>query len=311
MKIVITGGLGFIGQNFADYARRQNPDIELIAVDWFTEAAEEETSLFDQVHIADFADDSSLALMKGADVVMHLAAHTTVQESIQDPLRTFENNVVKTQKVLEFLRLNSLETKFIFASTGGAIIGEYDGAINEEIAAKPLSPYGASKLMVEGLLSAYLGSYGLRSASMRFSNVYGPKSFRKGSVVAAYCKMYFRDGRLQVNGDGKQTRDYIYVDDISAAIWGVIQNDANGVFQLGTGIPTSILEIVDIFEKLDPEKQVEIFHADALPGEVRHNKADISRIRDTVGFDPEFSVGDGIKETVDWFKSRHNQLFEK
>ena len=309
MKIVITGGLGFIGQNFADYARHQNPNLELIALDWFPDATEEETSLFDHVHVADFADESSLELMKGADVVMHLAAHTTVQESIINPLRTFENNVVKTQKILEFLRLNSQKTKFIFASTGGAIVGDYDGAINEEIVAKPLSPYGASKLMIEGLLSAYLGSYGLPYASMRFSNVYGPRSFRKGSVVAAYCKMYFNDGRLQVNGDGQQTRDYIYVDDISSAIWGIIQSDTNGVFQLGTGIPTSILEIVDIFKNLRRDKNVEIVHSKALPGEVRHNKADISKISKAIGFAPQFSVQDGISQTVDWFKSRHNTLF--
>jgi len=288
MRVLVTGGLGFIGQNLAIHLRRVEKDVKLV---------------FDEVHISCFADDTVMDLYRDADVVVHLAAYTTVQESIVDPLRSFDNNVVKTQKLLEFLRLNAPNTKVVFASTGGAIIGDYDGAINESIAANPLSPYGANKLAVEGLLSAYRGSYGLSSASMRFSNVYGPNSWRKSSVISAFCKMYLQDGKLQINGDGLQTRDYIYVDDISDAITRVIQQDGQGIFQLGTGIGTSIIEIADIFLSLDPGRKTELVHVDALPGEVRHNRADISRIRNELGFDPGYSVEHGIRETIEWFKN--------
>jgi UDP-glucose 4-epimerase len=227
-----------------------------------------------------------------------------VQESIQNPLRSFDNNVVKTHKLLEFLRINSPNTKLVFASTGGAIIGEYEGAINEQIAANPLSPYGANKLAVEGLLSAYNGSYGLNSASMRFSNVYGPGSQRKSSVISTFCKMYIQDGSLQINGDGLQTRDYIYVDDISDAITRVIQQDGQGIFQLGTGIGTTILEIIDIFVSYDPMRKIELKYVEGLSGEVRHNKADISRITNELGFKPVFSLERGIRETLDWFQNK-------
>lgn len=303
MRVLVTGGLGFIGQNLAIHLRRVEKDVKLVAIDWFKEASESEKALFDDVHISCFADDKVMELYRDADVVVHLAAYTTVQESIVDPLRSFDNNVVKTQKLLEFLRLNAPDTKVVFASTGGAIIGDYDGAINEDIAANPLSPYGANKLAVEGLLSAYRGSYGLSSASMRFSNVYGPNSWRKGSVISAFCKMYLQDGKLRINGDGLQTRDYIYVDDISDAITRVIQQDGQGVFQLGTGIGTSILEIADIFLSLDSARKIKLVHVDALPGEVRHNKADISRIRNQLGFNPTYSVERGIRETVEWFEN--------
>ena len=301
MRVLVTGGLGFIGQNLAIHLRRVEKDVKLVALDWFEGASDAEKALFDEVHISCFADDKVMDLYRDADVVVHLAAYTTVQESIVDPLRSFDNNVVKTQKLLEFLRLNAPNTKVVFASTGGAIIGDYDGAINESIAANPLSPYGANKLAVEGLLSAYRGSYGLSSASMRFSNVYGPNSWRKSSVISAFCKMYLQDGKLQINGDGLQTRDYIYVDDISDAITRVIQQDGQGIFQLGTGIGTSILEIADIFLSLDPARKIELVHVDALPGEVRHNKADISRIRNELGFNPTYSVERGIRETIEWF----------
>lgn len=302
MRVLITGGLGFIGQNLATYLRRLDKETTLVALDWFSGATKAEKALFDEVHIRCFADDAVMELYRNADVVVHLAAYTTVQESIAEPLRSFENNVVKTQKMLEFLRLNAPDTKVIFASTGGAIIGDYDGAINESIAANPLSPYGANKLAVEGLLSAYREAYGLRSASLRFSNVYGPNSWRKSSVISAFCKMYLKDGRLKLNGDGLQTRDYIYVDDISDAIGRVILQDAQGVFQLGTGVGTSILEIANIFMTLDQSRQIEMFHVDALRGEVRHNKADIGRARSELGFEPAYSVERGLRKTVAWFK---------
>jgi len=319
MRVLITGGLGFIGQNLATYLRRLEKDIELVALDWFEDACSTEfedacsteKALFDEVHTSCFVADEIMDQYLTADVVVHLAAYTTVQESILNPLRSFNNNVVKTQKLLEFLRLNTPETKLVFASTGGAIIGDYDGAINERIAANPLSPYGANKLAVEGLLSAYAGSYGLNTASMRFSNVYGPHSWRKSSVVSSFSRMYLQEGVLQINGDGLQTRDYIFVDDICDAIYRVIRKDGRGVFQLGTGIGTSILEIADIFKSLDPSRKTELKYVDGLPGEVRHNKADISRIRSELNFNPNFTVQRGIRNTVDWFKNYKNTLVEK
>jgi len=302
MRIVITGGLGFIGQNLAINFKRKHSDWNITAIDWFEDADKSEKELFDDVKHCCYSDEASFNIIKGADVVIHLAAHTTVQESINDPMRSWSNNVDKTIQLLEFLRKESLETKLIFASTGGAIIGDYDDSINEEIVARPLSPYGASKLAVEGLLSAYNGSYGLKSASMRFSNVYGPNSKRKGSVVAAFCKMYLKDGVLQVNGDGKQTRDYIFVDDICEAIYKTIVQKGEGVFQLGTGIGTSINEIVEEFKNLDLDKDVKILNSPALNGEVRHNKADISHIKETLGFEPKHSIRSGLVETLKWFK---------
>lgn len=301
MKIVITGGLGFISQNLALHLRTQPGDFHLTAIDWFEGASEGEKSLFDEVHHSCFSDPSALERISGADVLVHLAAHTTVQQSITDPMATFENNVVKTQTVLEHIRKHAPDVKVIFASTGGAIIGDYDGAINEEVVARPLSPYGASKLAVEGLLSAYRGAFGIRSASLRFSNVYGPNSHRKSSVVAAYCKMILENNTLQINGDGQQTRDYIYVADIAEAIHQVIVQNGEGVFQLGTGKGTSILEIADIFRDILAHNPPELKFAPGLTGEVRHNKCNVSHIENTLGFKPDWSLHDGITATAKFY----------
>lgn len=302
MKIVITGGLGFVGKNFALYLKRLNEDHELHSIDWFDGAPQEDHDLYAGSHICCFASDAAKPVYEGADVVLHLAATTTVQESIQDPFRSFNNNVIKTQALLDHLRDVAPNAHFVFASTGGAIIGEHDGAINEGIPPRPVSPYGATKLAVEGLLTAYTGSFGMPSAAMRFSNVYGPNSERKSSVVAVFCKRYMDTGTLQVNGDGQQTRDYIYIDDICQALWKTIQKRATGPFQLGTGVGTSINELVDVLRAVDPSKDLEITHAPDLPGEVKHNVCDISHARDVLGFEPEYDLKRGVDETLAWFQ---------
>lgn len=302
MRVVITGGLGFIGQNLAVHLS-QLPGVHLTAVDWIGDATSSEKACYDRVISACFADPITLPAYLGADVVVHLAARTTVQESLQSPMDTFAENVVKTQYLLEFLRLRVPGAKLIFASTGGAIIGDHDGPISENLPPRPLSPYGASKLAVEGMLSAYAGSFGMNTTALRFANVYGPLSWRKGSVIATFCKQALDTGQLTINGDGLQTRDYIYVDDICAAIEEVIWQDARGVFQLGTGIGTSILDLAAVFRALDPA--LRLANAPALPGEVRHNRADISHAAAVFGFSPQHSLSDGIRQTLDWFSESY------
>lgn len=304
MRIIVTGGLGFIGTNFARYMRHMAPKAKLIAVDWREDSTAEARALFDHVHIGDFAAPDAAALYAQADVVVHLAATTTVQESIEDPYRSFENNVIRSQVLLDVLRARAPECHFVFASTGGAIIGEHDGAINETIPPRPVSPYGASKLAVEGLLSAYTGAFGLRAAALRFSNVYGPGSAHKGSVVAAFCRAYLDTGALIVNGDGSQTRDYVYVADICQAILRTIQTQATGPFQLGTGRATSILDLVDAFQRLSPAARLTVQHRPALTGEVKHNLCDITHARQVLGYAPDYSLDRGLRQTLDWFRAQ-------
>ncbi len=304
MKIVVTGGLGFIGLNFAQFMRRAMPDAQLVCIDWRLSADPAAMAVYDRLHRVDFGAPASASLYAGADAVVHLAATTTVQESISDPRASFENNVIKTQALLDMLRSAAPDAHLVFASTGGAIIGEHDGPIHEAIPPRPVSPYGATKLAVEGLLSAYTGSFGLRAAALRFSNVYGPGSLHKGSVVAAFCKAYLDTGCLTVHGDGRQTRDYVHVADICQAIHKTIATGATGPFQLGTGRATTILELVEGLRRIDPDRRLQVAFGPPLHGEVRHNICDISHAAEVLGYAPEYDLPRGLADTLQWFEAQ-------
>lgn len=304
MKIVVTGGLGFIGKNLALYMRRIANKNTVHSVDWFETAPRTDHEIFDSSTIACFASEDAKPVYEGADVIIHLAATTTVQDSVRDPKSSFENNVIKTQRLLDHVLDVAPDAHFVFASTGGAIIGDHDGPIHEGVAPRPVSPYGATKLAVEGMLSAYTGSFDMPCTALRFSNVYGPNSERKSSVVAKFCKDYLASGHLQINGDGLQTRDYIYVDDICKAIWRVIESRATGVFQLGTGVGTSILDLIEVLKEVNPGQPITVSHGPDLQGEVKHNVCNITRARNELGFDPDFDLKRGVDQTLNWFQAR-------
>ncbi|WP_206599318.1 NAD-dependent epimerase/dehydratase family protein [Methyloceanibacter stevinii] len=199
-------------------------------------------TITDGIHVVegDVRDDAAVRkAIKGMDAVVHLAAHTRVIDSIEDPQINFNINTTGTFNILEAMRQEDVPS-LVNASTGGAILGEVPPPINEDIAAKPASPYGASKLAGEGYCWAYAQSYGLKAASLRFSNIYGPNSRRKSSVVAAFIKNIRETGAVTVYGDGTQTRDYLFVEDLTDGIVRAIEASAAGTYQLGFGKPTSV-----------------------------------------------------------------------
>ena len=188
-KIVITGGCGFIGTNLIDFLKRKNKSTQIVVLDNETLGKRKYISEFDVQFIhGDIRDkEVILKVFDGADAVVHLAADTRVLDSIEDPIKNFEINVNGTFNVLNTVQERNIPL-FVNASTGGAILGDVKPPVHEEMVPEPISPYGASKLAVEGYCSAYSGSYAIQASSLRFSNVYGPRSFHKGSVVAAFFK---------------------------------------------------------------------------------------------------------------------------
>ncbi len=302
MKIVVTGGLGFIGRNFA-LLRPEN--VSLHCVDWTRQATPLDHALFDACHSGCFTDAPVRRMVRGADAVVHLAADTTVQGSIRDPRRSFENNVIKTHQLLETVRQLAPEAHVVFASTGGAIIGDHTGPIHEDIAPRPKSPYGASKLAVEGLLTAYEGSYGMATTALRFSNVYGPFSAHKASVIPTFCKAILDGAPLKVFGDGRQTRDYVHASDISDALWRTLARRATGTYQLGTGVGTSIRELIELFQHFMPARQLRLERSAGLAGEVLHNMCDITRAQAALGYTPRTDLQTGLRTTLAWFEAQH------
>ncbi len=234
---------------------------------------------------------------------MHLAAHTRVIESVEDPRSNFNENVIGTFNLLEECRRAGVK-RLINASTGGAILGEAPSPVHEGLAPQPLSPYGASKLAAEGYCSAFSGSYGVKCASLRFSNIYGPRSYHKDSVVARFIKQILAGDELVIYGDGSQVRDYLYIGDLVSGIADAMRSDCVGVFQLGSGAPTTLSELLDVLRRVvGEEKFPAVRYADARPGEVHTTWCDISKARGAFGYDPSMRLPEGVKATWDWFVS--------
>jgi UDP-glucose 4-epimerase len=304
VKVLITGGCGFIGTNLIS---RLAPfgDIEVRVFD--------NESMGKRAHLDGFAGEFIHGDMRdrrevanavaGVDAVVHLAADTRVMDSIADPQFNFAVNVEGGFNLLEAMRAHGVE-RLVNASTGGAIIGEAIPPVHEDMVARPLSPYGAAKLMMEGYCSAYAGSYGWKALSLRFSNVYGPRSFHKGSVVAAFFKEILKGAPLVVYGDGGQRRDFVFVQDLCDGIIAALEGEKTGAIQLGSGRPLTINALIEAMRETVAPTPVKVEHRQSRAGEVRDTWCEIARARADLGFDPSTTLRDGLAQTWTWFQSQ-------
>jgi UDP-glucose 4-epimerase len=303
-KTLITGGCGFIGANLVTELERRG-ESDIVVFD--NESLGKRENLLDfkgEFFKGDLRDCEALRqALEGVGTVVHLAAHTRVIESVEDPRSNFNENVIGTFNLLEECRRAGVK-RLINASTGGAILGEAPSPVHEGLAPQPLSPYGASKLAAEGYCSAFSGSYGVKCASLRFSNIYGPRSYHKDSVVARFIKQILAGDELVIYGDGSQVRDYLYIGDLVSGIADAMRSDCVGVFQLGSGAPTTLSELLDVLRRVvGEEKFPAVRYADARPGEVHTTWCDISKARGAFGYDPSMRLPEGVKATWDWFVS--------
>jgi UDP-glucose 4-epimerase len=302
-NVLITGGAGFIGRHLADHLLGQG-DLAVTVID--------NESLGDRKHLdlsrvrfihGDLRNRDELrSALEGQDVVVHLAADTRVIDSIENPGPNFESNVVGTFNLLELSRELGIQ-RIVAASTGGAILGDVEPPVHEEMAPRPTSPYGASKLMLEGYLNAYASSYGLSTCALRFSNIYGPRSFHKGSVVAHFYKQVLAGERPVVYGDGSQTRDYLYVADLVEAIRVAMKSDVSGPYQLGSGHGTTLNELLEGMRAVTG-LPIEVDYADFRAGEVRDTWCRVDKARADFGYDPTTSLEEGLRLTWEWFDAQ-------
>jgi UDP-glucose 4-epimerase len=302
-RVLITGGAGFIGVHLADHLTRSG-GYDVTVFD--NESLGDRTNIDnDQVRFVhgDLRSRADLrSALEGQDAVVHLAADTRVMDSIENPAHNFENNVVGTFNLLEECRGLGVD-RIVAASTGGAIVGDVPPPVHERMAAQPTSPYGASKLMLEGYLSAYSGAYGMRGCALRFSNIYGPRSFHKGSVVAHFFKQVLAGEPLVVYGDGSQARDFLYVGDLVEGIRVAVDGDAVGAFQLGSGEPTTVNELLALMRSATG-RDLDVQYADFRAGEVVQTWCEIGKAREGFGFDPATSLDEGLRRTWAWFRAQ-------
>jgi UDP-glucose 4-epimerase len=300
MKVLVTGGAGFIGSNLVRHlvSARQH---EIAVLDNLSVGLTEHGLPREARFLrGDFTDRETMAqALRGIDVVVHLAALSGVIDSIDDPRPSFEVNVAGSFRLLELARRLGVR-KVICASTGGALLGDVAPPISENHAPAPLSPYGASKLAMEGYCSAFAGAYGLACTTLRFSNVYGPFSAHKKSVVAAFIKQALRGQPLVVYGDGTQERDYLFVGDLVRGVEAVISGDIVGTFQLGSGRPTSLLQLIDALNVI-AERDLDVRREPARRGEVHRTWCDVAKARQAFGFATPTALSDGLRATWNWF----------
>ena len=329
MNWLITGGCGFIGTALIRSLKEEGGHgirvVDNLAVgdreDLATAADFIEKSPEDpgpispdgavELVVGDITDaDLALRAAEGADAIVHLAANTGVLPSIEDPRADCRSNVFGTLNYLEAARHGGVG-RFVFASSGGTVIGEVEPPIHEEMVPHPVAPYGASKLAGEGYCSAYFQTFGVQTVALRFGNVYGPLSGHKNSVVARFIKRATGGEVLEIYGDGNQTRDFVYVEDLIRAIKlsATVEGVGGETFQIATSAETTVRELVD---KLVPAlasagiKDVEVRNADDLGRRgVGRNFADTSKAQNLLGWRAETGLDEGLRLTVDWFMEKN------
>ncbi|HUX34512.1 MAG TPA: NAD-dependent epimerase/dehydratase family protein, partial [Gemmatimonadaceae bacterium] len=253
MRILVTGGAGFIGSHVADRFAADGHTVTV--VDDLSNGRRENVPAAAAFHALDIRSPEAAALVRdgGFDAIAHLAAQMDVRKSVADPVFDAQVNIVGTLNLLEAVRASGrmASTRFVFASTGGAIYGDaVTPPAGEDVPKEPDSPYAIAKHSVEQYLSYYARIHGLLAVAMRFANVYGPRQDPHGEagVVAIFCGRILADEPLTVFGDGNQTRDYVYVGDVAASVVRGAQftpKKSAGMnaraFNIGTGVPTSVV----------------------------------------------------------------------
>ena len=243
--------------------------------------------------------DLCVKVTKNVDCIVHLAANTGVGPSVDRPRQDMENNVIGTFNMLEAARKNCIK-QFIFASSG-APAGEIEPPIHEEIAPHPVSPYGASKLAGEGYCSCYAKTFGINTVALRFGNVYGPGSKHKSSVVAKFIKNVINGLSCEIYGDGTQTRDFIFINDLVSAIIKASQLQMGGeIFQIASGSELTILELAELLNDIFPEfgYEMKIKFGEKLVGDVQRNYSNTTKAMDILGWSACTDLESGLKQTI-------------
>jgi len=296
---VVTGGAGFIGSTLVDALVGRGDEVHV--VDDLSSGRREQVAAEAQLHVLDIRAPLADALAGARpEVVFHLAAQIDVRRSVADPVADAATNVLGTLQVLELARAH--EAQVVFASTGGAIYGECERPATEAAERRPVSPYGTSKLAAEEYLAAWNRLYGTRHVALRLGNVYGPRQDPHGEAgVVAIFLSRIRDGReATIFGDGSQTRDYVFVQDVVRAFVAAT-GAGGGVFNVGTGIETSVRELWQGCTEA-AGVAAEAAHAEPRLGELQRSSLDAGRAERTLGWRAEVDLPAGLRRTWEWIR---------
>jgi UDP-glucose 4-epimerase len=308
-KVLVTGGAGFIGSHVADLFLAR--DWEVTIVDDLSSGKRENIPAAAKFHEIGVNSPELVRLVteQNFDVIAHLAAQMDVRRSVADPLADATVNILGTINLMEALRAAESSARVVFTSTGGVLYGDFNTPPNYETYPKdPESPYAISKLSVEHYLAYYGRVHNMDSAALRFGNVYGPRQDPHGEagVVAIFCGRILSNRPLTIFGDGRQTRDYVYVGDVARAVYLAATEplppkerlDARA-FNIGTGKGTSVIEIAELLQRAAGSK-VSVEFAPHRPGEQQESFVNAEKAREGLGWTPQVTLPDGLARTFAW-----------
>ena len=305
MKVLVTGGAGFIGSHLVDRLIQEGH--EVVVVDNLSTGKRRNLNRAARFFKLDIQSWRLERVFRNErpNVVMHLAAQMDVRKSVEDPVFDAQVNVLGTLNVLQQAVRHGVR-KVVFSSSGGAIYGEQEiYPAPESHVTRPLSPYGISKLCGEQYLSYYQRVSGLQVVNLRYANVYGPRQDPDGEagVVAIFIQKLLNNEQAIVNGNGRQTRDFIYVEDVVEANLAVMGQETQGTYNVGTGEETSINDVLRILVGHTNSTCKEL-HGPAKHGEQVRSVIDASKIRQELSWEPRTELSEGLKRTIDYFRER-------
>ena len=306
-KVLVTGGCGFIGSHTVDRLIEEGNEVFVIdnLSTGFIENLNKK-AIFYNIDIQNRDELREIFENQRFDFVFHFAAQINVRRGEEDPNFDINVNVLGTLNLLEELKKNPPK-KIIFSSTGGVIYGLTNiFPTPEDVEPFPICIYGISKLTCEKLLYSYFKNYGINFVSLRYGNVYGPKQnyLSEAGVISIFISRILERKECIIFGDGNQTRDFIYIDDVVDANILFMKNDVNGIFNVGTGIETSVNRIFEIIKE-NIGKDCKKVYTKEKKGELRRSCISIEKIRRKTGWFPKYKIEEGIKRTINWFLNKN------
>ena len=308
MKIIVTGGAGFIGSHIVDAYLERGHEVHV-----FDDLSTGQTANLNpkaKLHQVDIAERGAATRLEQIkpEILCHHAAQMDVRHSVADPTFDARVNILGFVNLLEAGKNSGLK-KVIFASSGGAVYGEQETfPAAEDHVTRPASPYGVSKRAGELYLSYYHQAFGLPYTALRYANVYGPRQSTKGEagVVAIFLSLLLQGKTPVINGDGRQTRDYVYVDDVVAANIAALSAEFVGEVNIGTGLETDVLEIFrQLRDALGSTTGAQ--HGPAKPGEQRRSCIDARRAAEVLGWGAKIPLSEGLRRTAHWYRNSLSQ----
>jgi len=305
MKILVTGGAGFIGSNIIDSYILNGHDV--VVLDNFYSGKKEYINPKATFYEMDVTDKkiSDIFSKERFDIVNHHAAQMNVRLSVEDPIFDAKINVLGILNLLENCRKYGVK-KFIFASSGGAVYGDQDKyPISEDAKRKPYSPYGMSKKISEDYIDYFHRIYGLKYTNLRYPNVYGPRQNPHGEagIVAIFLDLLINNQNVKIYGDGTQIRDYIFISDVVKANNIVLNKGDNNSFNVGTGVPTNVNQIYEKLKKITNSNGVSV-NVSKKEGDVMKNYLNSGKAKSFLDWEHKIDLDQGLKLTYEWFRTK-------